>query len=112
MVNEDKDIIWLNCPDCGSKIGIIFTVGKTKTTLIIEEEKISTPATIEDLLTSVGVDINLIDIELEKEMILIRPKKFLGDLWGAMNDSIRSLNGVWVRDGRNSHWALEKKVHD
>jgi len=39
---------------------------------------------------------------------LVSPKKFLGDLWGQVNDAIRSLGGTWIREGRESRWEIRK----
>ena len=53
-----------------------------------------------------GVDLTLIDIEESNEIITIRPKKFLGDLWGPINEAIRNLGGGWIREGRDSRWEI------
>ena len=44
-----------------------------------------------------------------EEIITVSPKKFLGDLWGPINDAIRSLGGGWIRDGRDSRWEIRKE---
>ena len=107
MENDESNIIWLTCPDCGSKIGIMLTVGKTK---IINEAKheVWPPQSIEEKLASIGIDLELVDIRSENDTIIMSPKKFLGDLWGPINDAVRDIGGFWVRDGRDSHWVINK----
>jgi hypothetical protein len=63
----------------------------------------------EQRLATAGVDLTLVDIEEEGEIITVTPKKFLGDLWGPVNDAIRTIGGGWVRDGRASHWEIRKE---
>jgi len=109
---DESKIIWLTCPDCGSKIGIIISVGKQETQVISEEEKTEKwpPSNLQEKLIDLGIDLNLLNIEETDETILITPKKFLGDQWGSINDVIRGLNGTWVREGRDSHWEIKKEV--
>ena len=110
---DESKVMWLTCPDCGSKIGIILTVGKAKTVAhraetMDEETQEWPPPSFEEKLKSMGVDTNLLNIEDGEEATLISPKKFLGDLWGPINDAIRSLGGTWIREGRESRWEIRK----
>lgn len=114
MSKEESKVIWLTCPDCGSKIGIILSVGKaTATTHHAEpEEEEATenwpPSSFEEKLKNAGVDASLLNIEEGEDTILVSPKKFLGDLWGPINETMRTLGGAWIREGRESRWEIKK----
>jgi len=113
---EDSKITWITCPDCGAKMGIVISVGKASSTeaTVLEHTPIESapsipatqPATLEGKLTAAGIDVTLVDVNEESEVISITPKKFLGDLWSPINDSVRTLGGNWVRDGRQSRWEI------
>lgn len=110
---DESKVIWLTCPDCGSKIGVILSVGKAtavahQVDIIKDEAQNWPPSSFEEKLKSAGVDTSLLNIEEGEEATLISPKKFLGDLWGQVNDAIRSLGGTWIREGRESRWELRK----
>jgi hypothetical protein len=109
-INRDK-ITWITCPDCGSNIGIVISVGKNETTKVIHKEPSEErqPTTAQATLEAIGVDVSLLDIEENEFIILVNPKKFLGDQWGPINDKIRDLGGMWIRDGRNSRWEIPKE---
>ncbi len=102
----------MTCPDCGSKIGIILSVGKTgERARIVHDEEEEAPAAsgnMADKLREAGVDISLLNIEEGEQATLISPKKFLGDLGGPINDSIRAMGGTWIREGRDSRWEIRK----
>lgn len=55
-----------------------------------------------------GIDISLLNIEEGEEATLVSPKKFLGDLWGPVNDALRAMGGIWIREGRESRWEIRK----
>lgn len=116
MSDKESKVIWLTCPDCGSKIGIILSVGKsTNVAKHVEAEKEEEteswpPSSFEEKLKTAGIDISLLNIEDGEEAILVSPKKFLGDLWGPINDTMRSLGGSWIREGRDSRWEIRKKT--
>ena len=57
-------------------------------------------------LEAAGVDLALVNVEQSEGTVTVSPKKFLGDLWGPINDSMRELGGTWIRDGRNSRWEI------
>ncbi len=114
MSEKESKVIWLTCPDCGSKIGIILSIGKATTiahhveTEASEETENWPPSSFEEKLKAVGIDTSLLNIEDGEEAILVSPKKFLGDLWGSINEAMRSLGGSWIREGRDSRWEIKK----
>jgi hypothetical protein len=113
LSKDETKIVWLTCPDCGSKIGIMISLGKETTILHqIEEEKPITwpPSSLEEKLKESGVDTSLLNFEENEEVTLVSPKKFLGDLWGPINDNIRNQGGTWIREGRESRWEIRKTV--
>jgi hypothetical protein len=106
----DSKVTWITCPDCGAKIGVVISVGKTTT--FKSESQVETtwpPSSINEKLAVAGVDLSLVDVEEGDELITISPKRFLGDLWGSVNDAIRSLGGGWIREGRDSRWEIRKE---
>ena len=110
---DESKVMWLTCPDCGSKIGIILSVGKAievihQADTMKEDAQSWPPSSLEEKLKNVGVDTSLLNIEEGDEATLVSPKKFLGDLWGQVNDAIRSLGGTWIREGRESRWEIRK----
>jgi hypothetical protein len=113
LSKDESKVIWLTCPDCGSKIGIILSVGKaTAITQHVdapeEETEAWPPSSFSEKLKAAGVDTNLLNIEEGEEVTLVSPKKFLGDLWGPINETMRSLSGTWIREGRESRWEIRK----
>jgi hypothetical protein len=110
---EDSKITWVICPDCGAKIGVALSIGKVDNRINVrnvEVEDSSHQNETEKFLTESGVDISLIEIEEDEETIIIMPKRFLGDLWGSINDAIRNVGGGWVREGRQSRWEIKKEL--
>jgi hypothetical protein len=112
LSKKESNIIWLTCPDCGSKIGIILSLGKASAiTHPVESEELELelpPAAFEAKLKDANVDTSLLNIEEKEDVILVTPKKFLGDFWGPINDAIKSLGGTWIREGRESRWEIKK----
>jgi len=109
---EDSKITWITCPDCGAKIGVVLSVGKAAPGIApptAETPSMTPPAGVEQRLAAAGVDLTLVDVEEDDETITVRPKKFLGDLWGPVNEAIRSVSGGWIRDGRESRWEIRKE---
>jgi hypothetical protein len=113
LSKDESKVTWLTCPDCGSKIGIILSVGKA--TAITqhgdeteEEGETWPPSSFAEKLKGAGVDTSLLNIEEGKEVTLVSPKKFLGDLWGPINETMRSLGAIWIREGRESRWEIRK----
>lgn len=113
MAAKKDKITWITCPDCGSKIGIVISVGKAETRVIHQEpsstEEAWPPQSAQAILESAGVDTSQLNIEEDEAQISVSPKKFLGDLWGPINDKIREIGGNWVRDGKNSRWEIPKE---
>lgn len=115
MSKDESKVIWLTCPDCGSKIGIILSVGKATAVAhhaeTDEEEARDWPpasTSFAEKLKAAGIDTSLLNIEEGEDTTLVSPKKFLGDLWGPINESMRSLGGTWIREGRESRWEIRK----
>ncbi|RJS90535.1 hypothetical protein CW700_00440 [Candidatus Bathyarchaeota archaeon] len=114
MEEGETKITWIRCPECGAKIGIIISVGKgpvEEKPTAVREAVPPTPApapSIKERLAAAGVDVSLLEITEGEEVTVIRPKRFLGDLWGPINDAVKSLGGVWVREGRESRWEIKK----
>ena len=113
---EDSKINWITCPDCGAKIGIVVSVGKaaaptTAVPVAPQPEAVTVLPTggIEGRLAAAGVDLTLVDVEEDDEIVTVTPKKFLGDLWGPVNEAIRTIGGGWIRDGRSSRWEIRKE---
>ena len=116
---EDSNITWVTCPDCGAKIGVVISVGKTGTgtptappaqmpPTITAQPVLAQGGVLEKLATA-GVDLTLVDVEEGDDIVSVSPKKFLGDLWGPINEAIRTLGGGWIRDGRSSRWEIKKE---
>lgn len=109
---EDSKITWITCPDCGAKIGVVLSVGKTTPTGVAPPTEPVTswpPAGVNERLAAAGVDLTLVDVDEGEEVVTVSPKRFLGDLWGPVNDAIRSLGGMWIRDGRESRWEIRRE---
>ena len=116
---EDSNITWVTCPDCGAKIGVAISVGKSGTGTptaspaqiapALPATPVTSPGGILEKLATAGVDLTLVDVDEEEDMVSVSPKKFLGDLWGPINEAIRTLGGGWIRDGRSSRWEIRKE---
>ena len=68
MSKDESKVIWLTCPDCGSKIGIILSVGKAttithRTEQQEEEPGVWPPSSFEEKLKAAGIDTTLLNIE-------------------------------------------------
>jgi len=113
---EDSNITWITCPDCGAKVGVVISVGKAAggppaapTPQVVPAMPVMTQGGILEKLAAAGVDLTLVDVEEGDEIVSVSPKKFLGDLWGPINEAIRLLEGGWIRDGRSSRWEIRKE---
>ena len=110
-LSSREKITWITCPECGSKLGIVFSVGKTAK--VVHEESSMWPPEkeegIREKLEDAGVDLSLVEIEETEETIIVTPIEFLGDRWSPVNDAIRDLSGIWVRAGRESHWEIPRE---
>jgi len=56
------------------------------------------------VLEQAGLDSGLVDIRAGADAVTVKPVKFLGDLWGPVNDALRGVGCVWVSEGRESRW--------
>ncbi len=109
---EDTKVTWITCPECGAKIGIILSVGRAAPAAERPpgEPSVTWPPTgTMERLASAGVDLSLVDVEEGEDVVVISPKRFLGDLWGPINDAVRALGGGWIREGRESRWEIRKE---
>ena len=107
---DDSKITWITCPDCGAKIGVVLSVGKATPATVAQEPVAAWPPTgVNERLAAAGVDLTLVDVDEGEEVVTVSPKRFLGDLWGPVNDAIRSIGGMWIRDGRESRWEIRKE---
>ncbi|MBS7619839.1 hypothetical protein KEJ21_04240 [Candidatus Bathyarchaeota archaeon] len=108
----ETKINWIICPECGSKIGLIVSIGKP--TIISEKQgpsEISIVSSVESItekLSTLGVDLSLIEIEERDDLIVITPRRFLGDLWSQINEMLKTLGAVWIREGKQSRWEIHK----
>src|SRR4030042_1657549 len=111
MSDKNNKITWITCPDCGAKIGVVLSVGKTAVAAVAAASAVALEADegewppqqdMRTKLEAAGVDLALVDIEEGEGAMSVSPKKFLGDLWGPVNDAIKTLGGTWIRDGRRS----------
>lgn len=108
---EEAKVTWINCPECGAKIGIILSVGRAIPTLegVPAEPSTWPPTSIRERLASAGIDVSLVEVEEGEEVVIVSPKRFLGDLWGPINDAVRAMGGGWIREGRESRWEIRKE---
>jgi hypothetical protein len=116
MSTKNNKVTWITCPDCGAKIGIVLSVGKAPAApAVVREAEGEWPPQEEpqqdfkSRLEAAGVDLALVNVEEDGADVSVSPKKFLGDLWGPINDAIKTLGGSWVRDGRNSRWVISQR---
>jgi len=118
-LEKETKITWIRCPECGAKIGIILSVGKgpaeeAEPVTVAPREAVPPPtpaptASVQERLAAAGVDVSLLEFKEGEDVTVVSPKRFLGDLWGPVNEAIRSLGGSWIREGRESRWEIRKK---
>jgi len=107
---KEAKVSWITCPECGAKIGIILSVGRAVPSAERVPSELETrPSSFKERLASAGVDLSLVDVEEREDVVVVSPKKFLGDLWGPINDAVRALGGSWIREGRESRWEIRKE---
>lgn len=99
---EETKVMWITCPECGAKLGIIISVGGVRPS----EAKAITIDEIKERLSSIEVDPSILEFTQEGDLIVVTPRKFLGELWGKINDVMKALGGVWVREGKESRWEI------
>lgn len=117
MSAKNNKMTWITCPDCGARIGVVLSVGKVAVSpppavpeAEAEEGEWPPQKDMRSRLEEAGVDLALVDVEEGEAVVSVSPKKFLGDLWGPVNDSIKTLGGTWIRDGRSSRWEIPKQA--
>ena len=119
MSDKNNKITWITCPDCGAKIGVVLSVGKTAVAAVAAASAVALEAdegewppqqAMRTRLEAAGVDLALVDIEEGEGAMSVSPKKFVGDLWGPVNDAIKTLGGTWIRDGRSSRWEIPREA--
>ena len=111
---EAAKVNWVTCPECGAKIGILLSVGReTPSTERPAEQRPRSidrpPSSIRERLRLAGVDLSLVDVDEGEDVVVISPKRFLGDLWVPINDAIRTIGGNWIREGRESRWEIRRE---
>ena len=108
---ESAKVNWVICPECGAKIGILLSVGREtpSTERPTEQRPTWPPSSIRERLRLAGVDLSLVDVDEGEDVVIISPKRFLGDLWVPVNDAIRTIGGNWIREGRESRWEIRKE---
>ncbi|KON30259.1 hypothetical protein AC482_04300 [miscellaneous Crenarchaeota group-15 archaeon DG-45] len=108
---ESTKVTWVTCPECGAKIGILISVGRETLPAAPPAAEPATwpPSGMRERLAQAGIDLSLVDVEEGEETIVISPKRFLGDLWGPINEAVRSLGGSWIREGRESRWEIRRE---
>jgi hypothetical protein len=105
--DEEGKMTWITCPECGARIGIVISIGRPEPSVKPPEEA-EKPASISERLSSMGVDVSLLEIEEREGITVITPKRFLGDLWGSINEAIKGIGGTWVREGKQSRWEISR----
>lgn len=119
METDETKVTWVTCPECGARIGIVVSVGRGA---VEGSRPLQAPqaqdlpsqpvlsGSLQERLVSSGIEVALLDIQESGDMTVVRPKRFLGDLWGRVNEVMRSVGGVWVREGRESRWEIRNEV--
>jgi hypothetical protein len=62
------------------------------------------PPTRAEVEEELGADIEL--IEYGSGGVMITAKRFLGDRWNSIHETLKPMGYKWVRDGKNSHWKF------
>jgi len=63
---------------------------------------------IADIQISLGTDlVEALEFEERKEAIIIKPKRWLGDLWISINDKLKSYGAKWIKAGKDSRWEIK-----
>lgn len=106
---EEAKVTWITCPECGGKIGIILSVGRAAPEAEGPSVEPAQPPSVRERLASAGVDLSMVEMEEGEDVIVISPKRFLGDLWGPIHDAVSALGGSWIREGRMSRWEIRKE---
>lgn len=54
-------------------------------------------------MSEAGLDLSLVDIDGKT----VKPKAFLGDLWGGFNEALKTAGYNWKSAGKDSHWTTD-----
>lgn len=57
-------------------------------------------------LEKTGIDIGLFETFEGEQGIILKPKRYLDDKWGPINDAVTSLGGRWISAGKESRWEV------
>ena len=66
---------------------------------------------VEQYLAEHGVDVSLLDFEDGGSAAYVTPKKYMGDLWGGVNDVVRAAGGEWIKEEdrtKKSYWNVPR----
>jgi len=69
----------------------------------VEQTQLGSPKTWQQALEEKNIDVNLLDWTQDESNIM--PKKWMGDLWGVVNETLRGFGYTWMKDGKESHWS-------
>ena len=61
-----------------------------------------------DALESVGLDTEDLEISVKKGKVIVKPKRFLGDIWDKYNQAFWKLGYSWIKAGKNGRWESSK----
>lgn len=115
MSEKEKNVSWVTCPECGSKIGIFLTPTIVPPEVEKPAEKIKTIVLkleeFRERLVSEEVDLSLLRVMEDEDKFIISPSGYLGEPWRPINDTIRSMGGQWISAGKESRWEIKKEVH-
>jgi hypothetical protein len=54
-----------------------------------------------------GVPKDFLEAFVEDGLVCLFPKRWLNDGWGKIMELVYTMDGEWVRDGKNSHWWFD-----
>jgi len=60
-----------------------------------------------DALEKAGLDTTVLDIYPESDRYVVKPQKFLGDVWARYNEALAPMGFTWIRAGKDGRWELE-----
>jgi len=62
-----------------------------------------------NVLERAGLDTTILDIYPENGAMVVKPHRYLGDVWAKYVDALRPLGAEWVRMGKESHWEIRPR---
>jgi len=88
------------CPKCGAVLSITVKEQPTARTTTVDSVKVAFPEDLESLLT----------FEDKGDMIVLKPRQFLGsENFAKIASVVRGLGGEYVSAGKSSHFRVPKK---